>query len=320
MSVKNLAKAADTEGAVTWYTTFSSSDVDPTIKAFNQMYPNIKVDALRLSAADIPPKIITEQKGKQYTADVVSGDSPQVAQLVQAHALQPYNPPDQSALPKGLSLPRGYKGVVYINTTPVAWNPTVVANKHLPVPTGIETFTDPAWKGQFSVDPTALNWYDSLVRSMGHQKALALVKKLGANSPVFVESHTQALTDVQAGEPAGSVTPYGYKAASLKKATPSRVEFLNYTPLPSSLNLTDIVAHAPHPAAARLFDDWLVSKEGQTAIVDKTNHTSIRSDVGNDPTVWNEKKWPAAWGNPMLSPATYNSELKEFDEALHAPQ
>ena len=320
MSPSDLASAAKSEGKVTWYTTFSSDDVDPMIKAFNKVYPDIKVDALRLSADQIPPKIITEQKGHQYTADVVSGDSPQVAQLIQAKTLQPYTPPDQTALPKGLSLPTGYEGVVYVNTTPIAWNPTIVKQKGLPVPTGIETFTEPAWKGQFSIDPSAINWYDSLIKSMGHDKALALVKKLGDNDPVFVESHTEALTDVQSGEPAGAATIYGYKAASMKADTPKQVEFLNYTPLPSSLNLTDVVANAPHPAAARLFDDWLVSQQGQQAIVDETNHASIRSDVKNDPTVWDESKWPVAWGDPMLDSSAYNSELAEYDSALHAPQ
>ena len=160
MTLAQLAKAAQSEGTVSWYTTFASDDVDPMIKAFNKEYPKVKINALRLSADEIPPKIITEQKGRQFTADVVSGDSPQVAQLVQAKALQPYTPPDQTALPPGLSLPKGYEGVVYVNTTPVAWNPTVVAKKHLPVPTSIESFADPAWKGQFSIDPTAINWYD----------------------------------------------------------------------------------------------------------------------------------------------------------------
>jgi ABC-type Fe3+ transport system substrate-binding protein len=125
---------------------------------------------------------------------------------------------------------------------------------------------------------------------------------------------------VQSGEPAGAATIYGYKAAKMKADTPGQVDFLNYAPLPSSLNLTDIVAHAPHPAAARLFDDWLVSQEGQQAIVDLTNHTSVREDVKNDATVWNEAKWSPAWGKPMLDSGDYNSELAEYQKALHAPQ
>jgi iron(III) transport system substrate-binding protein len=320
MSAADLTSAANTEGQVNWYTTFASTDVAPMIAAFNKVYPKIKVNALRLSASQIPPKVITEQKGHQYTADVVSGDSPQIAQLVYAKALAPYTSPDQTPLPTGLSLPAGYQSVVYAVTTVIAWNPTVVKQKGLPTPTSIDTFTNPAWKGKFSIDPTAVNWYDSLIKIMGHQQAQALVQKLGNNNPVLVESHTQALTDVQAGEPAGAVTAYGYKASKMKKKTPTEVEFLNTNPLPSSLNLIDLVANAPHPAAARLFVSWMTSQAGQTEVVAQTNHTSLRSDVTNDAKVWNPAKWTPTWGNPMLPSSSYNSELSELQQALHAPQ
>jgi len=319
-STADLAANANSEGQLNWYTTFASSDVQPIIAAFNKAYPKIKVNALRLSASQIPPKIITEQRGHQFTADIVSGDSPQIAQLIQANALQPYTSPNETPLPQGLSLQAGFQTVVYAVTTVVAWNPTVVKQQGLPVPTGIQTFTNPAWKGKFSIDPSAVNWYDSLIKIMGHQKALALVQKLGDNDPVLVESHTEALTDVQAGEPVGAVTAYGYKASSMEKKTPAEVTFLNPNPLPSSLNLIDVVAHAPHPAAARVFVNWMVSQAGQTAVIDQTNHTSIRSDVTNDPKVWDPAKWTPTWGNPMLPSSTYNSELSELGQALHAPQ
>ena len=319
LSTDQLAAQAAKEGSVTWYTTFADDDVQPIIAAFNKTYPNVKVNPLRLSADKIPDRIITEQRGHQYSADVVSGDSPQVAQLLQAGVLQPYTPKDQSALPGGLSMPKGYEGIVYVVTTVVAYNPTVVKQKGLPVPTSWQDLTTPAWKGQFSIDPGAVNWYDSLVKSMGHDKALALLTALGNNKPVFVESHTQALTDVQAGEPAGAATAYGYKSASLIKKTPTEVAFVNTNPLPSSLTLIDVVKNAPHPAAARLLEDWMVSKEGQQAVVDITNHTSIRTDVTNDPTVWDESKWTPAWGDPNLPSAQYNQELAEMKSALHAP-
>ncbi|MGH3495424.1 MAG: hypothetical protein ACRDQ1_19650, partial [Sciscionella sp.] len=90
MSTAQLADAAAKEGSLTWYTTFSDKDVPSTIKAFNKQYPKVKVNALRLSADKIPPRIITEQRGGKFSADVVTGDSPQVAQLIAAGALQAY--------------------------------------------------------------------------------------------------------------------------------------------------------------------------------------------------------------------------------------
>lgn len=319
LSTQQLATQAAQEGSLTWYTTFSDDDVQPMIAAFNKEYPNVKVNALRLSADQIPPRIITEQRGHQFSADVVSGDSPQIAQLLQAGVLQPYTPKDLAPLPSGLSMPAGYQGIVYLVTTVIAYNPTVVAQKHLPVPTSWQDLTQPAWQGKFSIDPTAVNWYDSLVKQMGHDQALALLQGLGNNKPVFVDSHTQAITDVEAGEPPAAATAYGYKSASELKKNPKNIAFFNSNPLPASLTLIDVVRNAPHPAAARLFDDWMVSQNGQQAVADITNHTSIRTDVKNDATVWDETKWPVAWGDPNLPSATYNQELSEMKTALHAP-
>lgn len=318
MSVSTLAAKAAKEGAVTWYVAIGADDAQPIVDAFNKSYPDVKVHILRLSADEIPPRIMTEQKGGKYNADVVTGDALQVVQLVHAKALQPYDPPDEAALPKGLTLPEGYRGVAYANTTVIAYNPTVRESEHLPVPTSWEDLTKPAWKGHFSVDPEAVNWYDSLIKTMGHDKALALLKALGANAPVAVESHSEALDQVSAGEPVAGATIYGYMAASAKRTTPSRMDFVNPNPLPVSLNLTDVAQNAPHPAGARLFDDWLVSKAGQQAIVDLSNDTSLRPDVTNDKTVWDPDTWSPAWGDPTLSPDDYNAELAEMKSALHA--
>jgi len=319
MSVSQLAAEAKKEGSLTWYTTFADDDVAPMVAAFNKQYPGIKVNSVRLSADKIPARMLTEQRGGKFNADVVSGDSPQLAQVLQAGGLTPYTPHDLPPLPKGLDLPKGYEGVVYIVTTVLAYNPTVVKQSGMTAPTSWEDLTKPEWKGKFSIDPGAVNWYDSLIKAMGHDAALKLVQGLGNNKPVFVESHTQALTQVESGEPMAAATTYGYKDSKDKKKNPGQVEFINGNPLSSSLNLIDVAKNPPHPAAARLFDDWMVSKDGQAAVVDVTNHTSTRTDVDNDTAVWNPDKWTPAFGDPVLSSDTYNKELAEYKQALHAP-
>lgn len=317
MSVSDLAAKAATEGSVTWYVAIGEKDIPPIVAAFNKTYPNVKVQVLRLSADQIPSRVMTEQKGGKYNADVITGDALQVVQLVHAGALPPYDPPDEAPLPEGLSLPAGYRGVAYANTTVIAYNPDEVAKLGLSAPTSWQDLTKPEWKGHFNVDPSAVNWYDSLIQTMGHDQALALLKALGANSPVPVESHSQAVDQVFAGEPAAGATIYAYMASTAKKKAPTRMAFTNPNPLPVSLNLTTIGKNAPHPAAARLFDNWLVSREGQQAIVDASGDTSLRPDVKNDTTVWDPTMWKPAWGNPTLSPEDYNTELAEMKSALH---
>ena len=78
-SIAQLLPAANKEGQVVWYTTFVSSEITPIIQAFNKQYPQIKAQSLRLSADQIPPRVLTEQKGGSYDADVITGDAVQLA-------------------------------------------------------------------------------------------------------------------------------------------------------------------------------------------------------------------------------------------------
>lgn len=313
-----LASTAAQEGQVNWYTTFAADDVNNMISAFNKVYPKVKVNALRLSADQLPPRVITEQRGGEFNADVVSGDAPQVDQLINANALQPYCPADQQPLPGGQAMPKDYCGNVYVVTTVIVYNPGALSTLGLQPPASLQTLAQPQWKGHFSMDPSAVNLYEGLINVMGHDKALALLKQLGQNQPKLVESHTLALTQVEAGEPAATASAYGYKAASEQKKNPGKVAFVNPNPLPTSFTPIDIARSAPHPAAAALFVNWMVSQQGQQAIIDTTNHTSLRTDVKNDPNVWDPSRWTPAWGMASISASQYNQYASEMKSALGA--
>jgi len=317
-SIAQLLPAANKEGQVVWYTTFTSDAITPIIQAFNKQYPKIKVQSLRLSANQIPPRVLTEQKGGSYDADVISGDAVQLDQLLNAGALTAYDPPDLPALPKGLSLPAGHKSVIYINTTVIAYNPAAVKAAGLPVPTSWDDLAKPQWKGQFSIDPGAVNFYQSEISAVGQDKALTLVKALGDNGPKLVSSHTQALTQVEQGEPVATATAYGYLAAKDAKKDPKNLAFVNGSALPTSLNLASVGKNAPHMNAAKLFLNWLESKAGQQVIVQETNQTSLRPDVTDNPLVWDPTKWSPAWANPNTDSGTYNTQVQEYQSALHA--
>jgi iron(III) transport system substrate-binding protein len=315
--IASVLPEANTEGLVVWYNAFTEDDINAVVAEFNKTYPGIKVQSLRLDAQQVPAKVTTEQKAGAYNADVISTNAEYLNQLRLAGALSSYDPPDLQKPPAELKLPPGFQSVTYINTTVIADNPKEVQKLGLTPPTTWSDLTDPAWKGHFSIDPESLNWYQSLIAEMGHDKALALVTALGNNSPVLVPNHTLAVTQVQSGEQAATATAYSHKVVELADDLPGSITFANSSPLPADLTLTDVAKNPPHPAAAQVFDDWLASKAGQAALVDKTAKISLRTDVDNDPRLWDPTKWPAAYADPLVSPSDYNSELTEFDAALH---
>lgn len=315
--ISQLLDQAKTEGTVVWYTSFTQDDITAIDNAFQQQYPGIKVQALRLNAQQIPSRMITEQRGGKYNADVISSNAEYLNQLRLAGALQPYDPPDMQPLPSNLKMPDGYQGIIYLQTTVIAYNPQALAKAGMTAPTSWEDFTKPEWKGNFSVDPEALNWYQSLITSMGHDKALALVTAIGNNSPKLVTNHTLAVTQLEAGEPIATATAYAHKVLEEQKKNPQALAFFNDSPLPTDLTLTDLGKNAPHPAAAQVFDDWLLSKDGQNVIVDVTAKVTLRTDVQNVNAIWDPTKWQASYANPLTPADEYNKELAEFNTAMH---
>jgi iron(III) transport system substrate-binding protein len=316
LSGQALVDAAKAEGSLTWYTSYTDTETTALIKVFNQAYPGIKVTTQQGTAADLTARLETEQKARTYKADLVQGDASYAQLLLKSGALQPYSPPDKPTPPQALGMPSGYANVDAVLTTVIAYNPSVLQKQGLTAPTSLQDLTQPQWKGKFSADDTAVNWYESLVGSMGHDQAQSLAAKLGANKPMMSESHTEALTQVQSGEPAASIAVYGYLAAKLAKATPDRVAFVNPNPLPSSPDVIELVRNAPHPAAAELFMDWLLSKDGQTAMHQISGRISLRDDVANEGDAWNTSKWTPAWSNPSADTSTINAYLGVLKQAF----
>jgi iron(III) transport system substrate-binding protein len=282
-------EAAKKEGDVVWYATMNTKDMNQTANEFMRTHPGIKVETLRLGSSQLPARIVTEQRGRKFNADVISGDFFQVNQLVAVGAFDKYVPPQSSKFIKGTVDPGGMWTNLYQNTTVIAWNPQRLAADHLKIPTSFADFAKPEWKGKFGFDTGALNWYMGMLQ---HDKngGADLVKRIAENSPVKTTGHTQTVTSLETGEFDATPTAYGYMAYQEKKAGKG-VDFANTSPVFVSLNPIGLAKSAPHPNAARVFIDWMTSKEGQTFIVERGGgEVSSRTDVKNNPQVFDAKR------------------------------
>lgn len=313
-SIDQIYTQAKSEGKVTWYTSLPQAEGDKIVAAFEKAYSGITVTAVYLSGNTPTTRIETEAKGGLHNADVVSGGNDAILLQQAGFVDQSWDAPDAPPPTQGVDLPKGIY-VDQVQTNVISYNPTALKAAGLPVPTGWADFAKPEWKGKFSIDPVTADIVDALGPSEGYDTVLSLMKQIGANSPVFVTSHSLSSSQVASGTVIAALSTYGYKAITYKKKDPSTTDFVNPNPLPVGISEIAIVKGAPHLAAARLFQDWFVSKAGQQACI-SLGLVSIRTDAGNDPTLWDPSKWKPAFVNANDTTEHVNQILSEYRAAL----
>jgi iron(III) transport system substrate-binding protein len=307
----DLMAAAKREGTVVWYTSVDAKTLSGVVQRFEQSHPGISLQTLQISSNLIPARIITEQRGGKFNADVTNGDIIPMSQLAAADALQPYRPAEPNRLVAGALDAHALWTTLYFDTTVIAWNPKKLAADGLKPPATLADLAKPEWNGKIGLDSTAYNWYQGLTEIDPH--AQDLVKKLVANHPLITEGHTNTVTQLENGEFDVTPTAYGYLADKDHRAGLA-VDFINPRPLLVGLTPVGLVKNAPHPNAARVLLDWLLSKDGQQVLVELSGRPSPRTDVQNVPAVFNSRMPIHVLGAP--DPARYKELVSQYKTML----
>lgn len=306
-----LLAGAKQEGTVVWYSSVDTKALNAIVQRFEETHPGITVQALQIGSNQIPPRVITEQTGGKYNADLVSGDTVPISQLAAAGALQAYRPSELAKFVKGSYDPAGYWTALYNVTTVIAWNPQKLKADGLQPPRSLADLAKPEWRGKIGIDASAFNWYAGTLRTQ--RNGAELLKKIADNKPLVTNGHTVTVAQLEAGEFDVTPTAYGNMANHEREAG-RPVDFLNPTPLLVDVVPVAIAKNPPHPNAARLLLEWLLSKEGQQYIVDVSDRTSARVDVKNPPRVYNTSM--PAFVLPPPDRNEYNAIVTQYKALL----
>lgn len=317
LSMDELYALAQEEGGVTIYTPIRPDSMEAIGERFNTEYPGIDLEIVSLNVDEIVSRVNTEQRGGQYAADIIVDDGFRLQQLASIDAIVPYEPSVKPELLEGLETLDGFSSVAFVTTRAVAYNPEVLADKGIEEPTSLEDLTKPEWKENFATTPHGVDIYTGMIVAYGEERATEILEALGGNLPRLVESNSQSITQVQSGDLAAAIT-YGTYASPAKESDPSTLDFFNTDPLLTTTYFQALATEAPHPAAARLFINWFGSADGQQAMVEETGFTSIRTDVDNDPSVWDPSIWEPAFVT-LLDLEQYNEQLEQYRAAMNVP-
>jgi ABC-type Fe3+ transport system substrate-binding protein len=260
-----LIGAARKEGQVVWYTTLIVNQIIRPLKAvFESKYPGVTLQYTRADDIVTAEKIIAEGRAGRVQADIFDGIA-NMLPLEEAELLSPFSVPNEADYPAELKAKDGYWTAVIMYVFTPGINTTLLPKKE--APRNFQGLLDPKLKGKMAWNGSSMagayGFVANILTTMGEQNGMAFLHALAKQHVVNVEGSSRAVLDqVIAGEYWMNLMAFNHHVMiSARKGAP--VDWLKLEPAPVMLDALGLLKAAPHPHAARLLLEFLLSPEGQ---------------------------------------------------------
>ncbi len=266
-----LIDAARKEGSVAWYSTLIVNQiVRPMTEAFERKYPGIKVQYSRATSSDTAIKIRNEARARRVQADVFDGPNT-VFLLEDANLVADYTPRAAADWPLSLRDAHGHWTAQCMFVWTAAVNTNVV--KPGDIPKTYDDLLNPRWKGQIAWTSDLTpggppGFLHNILVDRGQEKGMEYLRAFAKQEPVLIPAAQRVVLDkVVSGEYPLAVMILNYHA-TISAGQGAPVKWLRMEPLSQSLSLISVLKDAPHPNAARLLVEFVLSDEGQKIMAD----------------------------------------------------
>lgn len=260
-----LLDSAKREGRLVWYEAMSQADANAMVNRFQKQFPFIKVEIFRAGSAALLSRLLAESQADKNIFDVVSINTASLEIMKERGILERYRSPHQSVYPRGRKDEDSYWTAIYMNSRVIGFHVKLVPIKG--VPQSYEALLDPRWRnGKLGLEVSQPHWFGSILYLMGPEKGLKFLTELAGQKPYLTTGLTLTSNLLAAGEFPIQVWAYGTTIEELK-AKGAPVDWI--APAPTIVGTAGIglARKSGNPNAARLFYDWMISKEGQEAVV-----------------------------------------------------
>ena len=297
-----LVERAKQEGTVVLYTSLAPTESKPLAEAFEKKY-GIKVELWRALSDKVVQRTITEAQARKNAVDVVETNGPEMEMIAREKLLAEFHSPHLADLPAAAIPAHRSWFPDRMNFFVVAYNTAKVQRSEIPAT--YEGFLDPKWKGRIGIEATDAEWMATLIKKWGNDKGMDYFRKLSAMKPDVRKGHVLLAERIAAGEVPVGLTIYNSNVESLKKRG-APIDFVPVDPVAARPQGIGIARSAPHPHAALLFADYVLSPEGQRLFESMGRvpaSTKVKSHLNNFPftlidpvTILDEAdKWGKLW-------------------------
>jgi iron(III) transport system substrate-binding protein len=311
--VPDLLQGAKAEGTLTVYGSMNEQEALPLWKVF-QDATGVTVNYVRGSDTQIMARVAIEERARQRSWDLSLTTT--VTDMPPAF-LAPYDPPEANSLMAGASNPDHRWYGVYANYNTPAYNSKFVNKADLP-----KSYEDFAahkeWAGKIAIDGTDNEWLAAMFAYYGEERGRALVTNIvAALDPVVTDGHLLLARSVGSGEYWLALNNFLNLTLNVKMSgAPTDYWLMN--PVALIFGAVGINVLAPHPNAAKLAENFVLSNEAQTFITQKGRFPTRPDVPTNPPEVGDALK------QMKIAPIVFDTEdqrkwQKTYNELFHRP-
>ena len=299
---KRLLERARQEGTLSLYTSMAPTESGPLAEAFEKK-TGVKVNVWRTLSDGVVQRVLSEARAKRHVVDVIETNGPEMESLAREQVLAEFHSPYLVDLPADIIPKHGLWVPDRLNFFVVAYNTNKV--KAAVLPKTYEGFLDPKWKGRISLEATDSEWMAGVVKTWGEARGMAYFSKLAAMKPDMRKGHVLLAQLIASGEVEVGLTAYHANAQSFKKRG-APLDWAPVEPVIARAQGLGLARNAPHPNAALLFADYLLSPEAQemlsqmgrtpTSRAVKTDTSGMKFVMTDSLVILDESdKWQQLW-------------------------
>jgi len=260
---KILYEGAKKEGKLMWYTSLTGGPNTEAPKVFETKYPGVELEVYRGDSDAIIQRVLQESQAKRFLVDSIETTFPVLKVMQEYKLLASYFSPHLAQYPDEAK-EKTDKGLVYWATDResyigLAYNTNVIQGSA--VPKSFDDLLRPEVKGKigFATSDTGAR----VIAAMLASKGVEFVQKLKTQQITLHSVSARAILDmVISGELGISPSVFlSHSRVSIAKGAP--IKWVAMDLVPTNAGGVALPLNAPHPYAALLFGDFLLSPEGQ---------------------------------------------------------
>jgi len=254
--MEHLIAAAQAEGVVSVYSTVTVEDMVLLNAAFEEKY-GVEVELWRGSASDILQRATTEARGGRFSVDVVEAPGSEMESMRREGLFREVTLPEYSELMDGAYV----EGRPWVATRLIifamGYNTDLVSEAELP--NSYRDLLDPKWQGRIGIEATDFNLFMSLTDALGGEDGVQLFRDIQATNGLSVRvGHSLLGNLVIAGEVPLGINLYRHFLEPAKRVG-APIDYVFIDPVMAVPSGAAVAARAPHPNAAILYMEFLVT-------------------------------------------------------------